>query len=345
MNETTQFHRLLDLWTTLLQRCLEMLDNRDSNCTCFHNIRARGPESAEECRSFSKCVTQTPETDAPDQLAEEFCHKRCSSFLECMSSDPWDSRLSLDFTYHYDKLSCLSSFYYVHTISAYIVLLSGVACFVTRAVDRLKWSHYWFGRVYLLGMLYATGSSLLIHNTGLPIGVLSSFVWVILGLTFGWIAINIHQKLITQKATERVESKINQGEPCKQLEQMIATEKNNITAEKTFSQRMLSYKTLHGVLMVISWFGHFGNFVGRIGVMKEFTCHTYPVYKQVNSPEFQGADKPLTQVPIHDPRYSRLPWANREVLWFIALLFVPTVIAIGVAALWSWRVSPKRSKL
>jgi len=50
-----------------------------------------------------------------------------------------------------------------------------------------------FGRVYILAMLWSTATSLLVHNTGLPAGVLISFVWVMGGLTIGWILINIHQ--------------------------------------------------------------------------------------------------------------------------------------------------------
>lgn len=34
------------------------------------------------------------------------------------------------------------------------------------------------------------------------------------------------------------------------------------------------------------------------------------MYKQIDTPEFLGAGKPLEFVPVHDPRYARLPWAK-----------------------------------
>ena len=39
-------------------------------------------------------------------------------------------------------------------------------CIITRMVPQIKWMHKWFGKGYIITMLWASGTSLLIHNTG-----------------------------------------------------------------------------------------------------------------------------------------------------------------------------------
>jgi hypothetical protein len=99
-----------------------------------------------------------------------------------------------EFTWSYSKLSCWKGAYFAHVIFCYFVFLSGIACFVTRCWDRIKWTHLWFGRIYILSMLWATATSILIHNTGLPLAVLWSFLWVMGGMTIGWVVINLYQQ-------------------------------------------------------------------------------------------------------------------------------------------------------
>ena len=43
------------------------------------------------------------------------------------------------------------------------------------------------------------------HVPGLPAGVLISFVWVLAGLTIGWLAIGIHQYTLTNAAVKAVQ--------------------------------------------------------------------------------------------------------------------------------------------
>jgi hypothetical protein len=72
----------------------------------------------------------------------------------------------------------------------------------------------------------------------------------------------------------------NGGEIVGSLEYMIRAEKGAIIAERSVWQRFFSLKALHGILMFTSWI----NIVGRIFASNQsgdFTCHTYPVYKQV----------------------------------------------------------------
>lgn len=79
----------------------------------------------------------------------------------------------------------------------------------------------------------------------------------------------------------------------------------------------------------------------------DFTCHTYPVYKPINSKHFDGADAPLTLLPTHDPNFARLPWARTGLVgWSLALLFGPLVGAALVGAVYSAvaaRAAKKRS--
>lgn len=66
------------------------------------------------------------------------------------------------------------------------------------------------------------------------------------------------------------------------LEEMMRAEKGQIVAERSTFQRFFSLKALHGILMFTSWI----NIVGRIFASNQsgdFTCHTYPVYKQVRN--------------------------------------------------------------
>ena len=85
-----------------------------------------------------------------------------------------DTMKSLDYTYSFDKISCMKEVWYVHVMFAFLVILSGVACLTTRVV--MKWAHPYFGRAYIICMLWCMGTSLVIHNTGLPFAVLLSFI-------------------------------------------------------------------------------------------------------------------------------------------------------------------------
>jgi hypothetical protein len=174
---------------------------------------------------------------------------------------------------------------------------------------------------------------------------LISFVWVLGGLTVGWIAIAIHQTILNKKATTNVESYIKQSqsgliEPGQSLFTLIQQEKGAIGERKTLYQRMVSYKAFHGVIMFISWF----NIAGRIFVTKpitDFSCHTYPVFK----PEYQtNPDGSLMAVPSVDPSYGRQPWANREGTWAAITFFSPMALALIVGVVVAY-IGVRRSRI
>jgi uncharacterized membrane protein len=185
--------------------------------------------------------------------------------------------MDASFTYHDDKYSCLRGAYFAHVVFCYFVALSGFACLLTRLWSRLHVAHAWLGRVYILSMIWAMASSLLIHNTGLPTATLVSFVWVLGGLTIGWVIISIHRARMAAAATAAAAARIKaEGGvvPGGDLAALIAGERGRLAASKGFWARFVSLKALHGSLMFVSWI----NIVGRIFASNQsgdFTCYTY----------------------------------------------------------------------
>jgi hypothetical protein len=190
-------------------------------------------------------------------------------------------------------------------------------------------------------MLLTTAFSLLVHNTGIPTGVLVSFIWVLGGLTIGWVVIQFHQRTMYKTALSRLDTAIACGDvKLTTLESAIAEEKNKISSEKTLFQRIFSVKTFHGLVMFTSWV----NIMGQIStgnVRGEYECYTYPVYKNITSRRYTvPANGSLTLVPTQDPKYTRLPWGNREFMWGVQLSVGPMFIGLlfGTAfAYWSIR--------
>ncbi|KAJ3335305.1 hypothetical protein HDU93_005899 [Gonapodya sp. JEL0774] len=173
-------------------------------------------------------------------------------------------------------------------------------------------------------MLWAMATSLLIHNEGLPDGVMISFLYVLLGMSAGWFAINIHQIQMTHKASAHVEEMIKLEGPDTlgkfgSLERAIQMEKGKIALGKSFRERILSYKALHGAFMVTSLM----NVIGRVFVTplsSDFTCYTTNYYKQIDTKHFAGASAPLTPVAETDPNFMKLPWAKMGLGgWAVAL--------------------------
>mmetsp|Transcript_25903 Transcript_25903/g.72537 ORF Transcript_25903/g.72537 Transcript_25903/m.72537 type:complete len:118 (-) Transcript_25903:168-521(-) len=108
-------------------------------------------------------------------------------------------------------------------------------------------------------MLWATATSLLINNTGLPAGVLLSFVWTMGGLSIGWVVINIHQIRIERQAIRNVQEELKTSPVC-DLAAAIQKEKGRMADSKTWSQRLFSLKAFHGAVFFTSWL----NIAGRI---------------------------------------------------------------------------------
>lgn len=260
------------------------------------------------------------------------------------------SLFDLTETTHFSKITCSKTFYFVHLVFCYLMFLSGTICFITRLIPIMKPFHKYFGNIYIQSMLYSTASSILIHNTGLPIPVLYSFAFTIVGMTIAWVLIKIHQHLIHQKATKSIVNEITIGLTNKSiqtdynkdnninLDEIINNRKEIIGNELNPLQRIFSFKTFHGIFMFISWI----NITGRIFASDQsgnFQCYTYAIYKpnylnsSINN-DLISIDN-LTLVPQFDPNYDRLPWANFETGWALTLSIGPFIFALLFATIWS----------
>ena len=283
------------------------------------------------------------------------------ALLDMNGVDETSSFYDDSYTYSYDKYSCVRGFYFAHVVFCFLIFLSGIGCFLTRMISRLTFLHAWFGRIYILSMLWSTATSLLINNTGLPLATLVSFAAVMGGLTIGWLVIIIHKDRLNRKAETMVQeqliAKLSEQSKSKDdnevvteidvtldLKQMHKEALTTVIDSQTFKQRYFSLKTLHGILFFVSWF----QITGRIfasNLSGDFTCHTYPVYKPLDTPEGNFADENITIVPTNDPNWDRLPWSNGPVAWSLGLIFGSMAIAMIIGAVWIFvlvRLAAKR---
>ena len=119
-----------------------------------------------------------------------------------------ESLTSLDYTYAFSKYSCSAWVYPLHIIFAYLVVLSGFLAIISRVITVLTPYHYTFGRWYLIFMLWCMASSLLIHNTGLPLPIIVSFLYMLFSITIGWNAIKLHANKISEEVSHAVNIRI-----------------------------------------------------------------------------------------------------------------------------------------
>jgi hypothetical protein len=193
-------------------------------------------------------------------------------------------------------------------------------------------------------MIWVVASSLLIHNTGLPVANILQFAMVLIGLSVGWIVIKFHEAVMAKKAADGVKLKYKNGfADGDDLNDLLNKEKGIVAANKTFRERMLSWKTLHGVAMTISW----ANLAPRLFASNQsgdFSCHTYPVEKPINTARYTHNGN-LTFVPENSPSYERVPWANREALWVSLFFVVPLVFSLVIGSSFAFRESKKNAKI
>lgn len=254
-----------------------------------------------------------------------------------------NSTVDLTYTYHMSKYSCVREFYYIHMFMVYVVFIAGILCFLTRLWAPIKFLHPWFGKLYVSGMIIATACSMLIHNEGLPTGVVVSFVVCLFSMCFGYLVIKLHENQMMDKALRLVGEWTRSGkiDPAVYgVEKAIKEAKGVIALSKDAMERVISLKAAHGLLMLMSWF----NIAGRIGVTSinpEFTCFSYPGYKPRNATEYNTVGmnleyQPLQLLPLESPTYGDSPWAYREGTWAIMISLGPISIGVLIGIIYSY---------
>jgi len=252
-----------------------------------------------------------------------------------------ESFFSPEYTFHFNKYSCVRNFYFAHLTFNYLIAISGALAFISRiGPGKFKWTHRWFGRMYIMCMIWSMATSLLIHNTGLPAAVLWSFLWVLGGLCVAWILIVFHMQQMDRAAFELVEKNLAKGDTLFDLSEQVNAAKGKIASSKTWVQRLISFKAAHGILMCMSYV----NIIGRVlvtPVSADFTCSTYPVYKPLGMYANQTG---FVLVPELDPGYSRTPWSKTGLPGWAALLSLgPLLGALVIGAVWSL-IAAKRAR-
>lgn len=242
---------------------------------------------------------------------------------------------TLEYTYVYGAYFCVAWMYPLHITFAYLVGLTGIVALVSRVFDRLKFLHLWAGRLFLIFMFCCMASSLLIYNTGLPTSIVVLFVLLTIGLAVGIITIKLHMIILERRAMQRVQEKIvkifkgevkaEEGKDLMKnfnLEAEVGRAKGEISNEKGFIERFISFKAAHGLGMFVAWW----NIFGRIIVTNPASfggCQTYPAWKTTT-----GAPSYL---PERRDDFVSNVWV------FVTVAFVPAfIIFILIGAIWSF---------
>lgn len=266
-----------------------------------------------------------------------------------------DARVDLTYTYHLGKYSCIYAFYFIHIWLNRAIYYGGMLCFMSRAVPCLKFMHAFLGRMYIACMVLTTAVAMVIHNTGLALGVLVCLFWVLSGMISGWFIIKLHQSQMDNKAIDLVDKWIKADTlGGRSLSSALGEAKDQISKAKTWTQRFISYKAAHGILMTLSWFNIAGRFWAS-EVDEEFTCFTYPVYKAVKSPIYRNAGVDFANMsweerflPLENESRVGLgrQFPGKEWGWMAVLGTTPVVLSILIGIAFStWAAKRERDML
>jgi len=239
--------------------------------------------------------------------------------------------LSYDLTAAYDGVSCIKEVYPLHIILAYIVTISGIGAILSRIKRKYHIYHMWFGRVFLIALMWTAASSTLIYNTGLPKPIIVFLLIMFIALTIGYAAIKIEQGRFHAALLKRVDTHFsslphNSNKVSNNLLVSEVMEEETLIMEEslTWKERFLSLKALHGGCMVVAWYQMFGR-AAVTNPFHEFRCWTYPVAKN-------GTEGLIQYLPAHDPSYSIAN--NTQFTLMVVLPWVIVVPAVGL--IWSY---------
>jgi hypothetical protein len=222
----------------------------------------------------------------------------------------------------FSKVMCIAWMYPIHIALAYLLVAAGAGALVSRVVPQLKWTHVYFGRTFLLTMLFAEGSAMLITNTGLPRSIIGFFVIMLVSISLGFLLIRTAQSRFADAALRRADELGDEKRfvGAKPSELVAAARQELLNAPRPWHKRFLSLKSAHGFLMTLAWW----QMAGRAFVTNpadDFKgCYTYPAIKSL--------DGSIRLVPEHDPDFFR-----NEAAFFSFVTFpsIAVFILIGIA--------------
>eukprot|EP00698_Gefionella_okellyi_P004175 TRINITY_DN13894_c0_g1_i1.p1 TRINITY_DN13894_c0_g1~~TRINITY_DN13894_c0_g1_i1.p1 ORF type:complete len:317 (-),score=55.30 TRINITY_DN13894_c0_g1_i1:1017-1967(-) len=227
------------------------------------------------------------------------------------------------YTYVFNRFSCITWMYPIHIAFAYLVVASGLLALLARIIPLLKPYHSLFGRLYVIFMLWCMASSLLIHNAGLPFPIIISFLYLLGGITFGWISIYIHIRRFEANLWKRLEYSLKEALSFGahvDLAALRQAEIRNIVDNKSFVQRLFSLKALHGIMFAFSWAQMLGRTVVTNPGRSWSGCWSYPAYKSVTGQ--------AVFVESIDPSYFPMGETN-----FLLMVTLPTVLIVLAVAI------------
>ena len=270
-------------------------------------------------------------------------------------ADPYPDLYDPSRTEAFGKISCLQWVFPVHLFFTFSIVILGLIAMVLR-LDCLKahrWLHPWCGRFTIISLMGAMFSALLIHNEGLPIGVIVNFTVALVCIAVAWIAIVIQEQRWHEAGLTRA---VNNSK-TEEYQQQAKIHWSGMT----YREKFFSLVTLHGTLMFTGWFQFFGRFfylivLGssyghhyvNVGGSFSFTCYTYPMYKQKQVSNYIFCNDTQTNkawnacnkegyCPVHVENTNVMPWDPEDLgilNWVLLLVVVPFLISLFV--FWKW---------
>jgi len=206
-----------------------------------------------------------------------------TNFFEKRVDEYPETFLTLSVTETENGVACIDGMYVAHVILAYICVISGAFALIARVIPPLKKYHKYGGRIFMITMYFVEGSAILIFNTGLPRAIILFLSIMLFSMVIGYCTIRFRQERI-EKQIKLEADKLQSVNSSMTVSQLLDSAKYNvINKPKTWYNRLLSLKAIHGYFMTLAWY----QMAGRAGVTNPFDswdhCYVYPVYKQLGS--------------------------------------------------------------
>lgn len=266
--------------------------------------------------------------------------------------------MSLDISEQEGRITCVKALVDWHAIIGYINVAIGALALSARVVSVLKPWHATFGRAFTSVMYVMPVTALWISTTGTPRAVMFFIVSLFFMMIVGVYAIRQHQNVMRHEALTRISAELSTSNAVKQLtsgadgagmrmcasgssldatagsvvvplastdlEKRIQEEIALIARQKSFRERFFSWKTLHGVCMMYSWYMLLG--AGMVFTTRRGAgCTAQPMRKRPG-----GIVEPYPLADLNDP-------SSTDPAGFGALISVPMLLAfIAVGAGWAY---------